>query len=670
MADFELFSNFKPRGDQEQAIDKLVRGFNKGQDAQVLLGITGSGKTYTVANVIQQLGIPTLIMSHNKTLAAQLYGEFRQFFPNNAVEFFISYYDYYQPEAYITHTDTYVEKETSVNDQIERLRLRATSSLFEREDVIIVASVSSIYGLGSPQDYKDLCLYLEPGMKIERDQMLHRLVDIQYERTNTDLEHGSFRVRGDTVEILAAYEEDVYRIEMWGDEIERVSRVHKVTGDVIGSLKGVAVYPNSHYVAGLLRIEKAMALIKAEAEERVTEFRRQNKLVEAQRLEQRVKFDMEMLSEVGYCNGIENYSRHFAGKNEGDPPNTLFDYFPDDFLVVVDESHASVPQIGGMFNGDRSRKQNLVEFGFRLPSALDNRPLRFHEWEERARKLLFVSATPSQYELQRSSGVFVEQIIRPTGLLDPKVEIRPTNGQVDDLLNEIREQVERRERVLVTTLTKRMAENLSDYLRKLDVRVRYLHSEIHSLERIEILRDLRLGHFDVLVGINLLREGLDLPEVSLVAILDADKEGFLRSETSLMQTSGRAARNAAGRVIFYADNVTKSMKKVIDETNRRRVIQDEYNKKNGITPKTIRKTVEEILATTSAAAEGRRGTEEETLPEVTPSDLTAAEKEELIIRLEEKMFRHADSLEFEKAARVRDEIERIKGSHVPDEFSK
>ncbi len=668
MPPFQLVSKFEPRGDQQKAIKQLVTGFQKGLNAQVLLGITGSGKTYTVANVIKQLGLPTLIMSHNKTLAAQLYGEFKQFFPENAVEYFISYYDYYQPEAYIPTTDTYVEKETSVNNQIERLRLRATSSLFERDDVVVVASVSSIYGLGTPQDYKKLGLFLEPGLQIERDKILLRLVEIQYERTNADLDYGTFRARGDVVEILPSYEEDVFRVEMWGDEVEKISRVHKVTGEVKAPLKGVVIYPDSHYVATRERLDRAMEAIREEMEIRLVELKKQNKLVEAQRIEQRTRFDLEMLAEVGYCNGIENYSRHLIGSKPGDPPNTLFDYFPEDFLVVVDESHVTVPQIGGMFNGDRSRKTTLVEHGFRLPSALDNRPLKFHEWEGKVPRILFVSATPANYELEKSKGVLVEQIIRPTGLLDPKIEIRPTKDQVDDLLEEIRGQVGRGERVLVTTLTKRMAENLSDYLRKLDIRVRYLHSEVDSLERVQIIRDLRLGNFDVLVGINLLREGLDLPEVSLVAILDADKEGFLRSETSLMQTSGRAARNAAGRVIFYADNITKSMKKVIDEVNRRRKIQQEYNEEHNIEPKTIKKTVEEIMAQTSAASAAMRKEDvPDELSRVKPAELTPDEREELIARLEEQMFRYADGLEFEKAARIRDEIERIRSGDAPEE---
>ncbi|HEB83667.1 MAG TPA: excinuclease ABC subunit UvrB, partial [Bacteroidetes bacterium] len=629
MAEFHLVSTYQPRGDQGDAIRKLVQGFREGRDAQVLLGITGSGKTFTVANVIRQLGLPTLVMSHNKTLAAQLYGELRQFFPDNAVEYFVSYYDYYQPEAYVPTSDTYVEKETSVNEQIDRLRLRATSALFERDDVIIVASVSSIYGLGSPEDYKSLCLFLETGAKVSRTEILYGLVDIQYNRTNTDLEYGSFRARGDTVEILPAYEEDVIRLELWGDEIERISRVHRITGEVKARLRAVAVYPNTHYVSAALNRERAIRTIREELEQRLEEFRAEGKLLEAQRLEQRTRFDLEMLAEVGYCNGIENYSRHFSGKQPGEPPFTLFDYFPDDFLVVVDESHVTVPQIGAMYNGDRSRKETLVEYGFRLPSALDNRPLKFHEWEERAKRLLFVSATPSTYELNRAGGEIVEQIIRPTGLLDPRIDLRPTEGQIDDLLEEIRAVTERGERVLVTTLTKRMAENLSDYLRKLDIRVRYLHSEVNTLERVEILRDLRLGQFDVLVGINLLREGLDLPEVSLVAVLDADKEGFLRSETSLMQTAGRAARNAAGRVLFYADRVTDSMRKVMEESNRRRKLQEEYNRAHNIQPKTIRKTVDEILAQTSAA-QVRREEEAPLLPEMQPSELTPEAREELI----------------------------------------
>jgi excinuclease ABC subunit B len=665
---FELVSSYQPRGDQGEAIQSLVNAFNADSDAQCLLGITGSGKTFTVANVIQQLGKPTLIMSHNKTLAAQLYGEFRQFFPNNAVEFFVSYYDYYMPESYIPTTDTYVEKETDVNAEIDRLRLRATSSLFERNDVIVVASVSSIYGLGNPEDYKRLCLFLEPGLTISRDEILTRLVEMQYNRTNSDLDYGSFRARGDTVEILPKYEDEVIRIEMWGDDIERITKLHQVTFDVRSELKGVAIYPNSQYVATVPRIEQAMKTIRAELDPALERMRSQGKLLEAQRLEQRTRFDLEMLGEVGFCQGIENYSRHFTGKNVGEPPFTLYDYFPDDFLVVVDESHVSVPQIGAMYLGDRSRKETLVDYGFRLPSAMDNRPLKFNEWEQRAKRLLFVSATPSKYELTRTDGEIVEQIIRPTGLLDPKIEIRPTAGQVDDLMEEVRSAAEKNERVLVTTLTKRMSENLTDYLRRLDIRVRYLHSEISTLERIEILRDLRLGHFDVLVGINLLREGLDLPEVSLVAILDADKEGFLRSETSLMQTSGRAARNAAGRVIFYADSITKSMKKVIDETNRRRVVQHDYNVANGIEPKTIRKTVDDILAQTHAAHE--RKSDEVEIPGREGVELTEGEKDALISRIEEQMFRAADGLEFEKAAVLRNQIDRLKGSNVPTEFQK
>ncbi len=665
-ARFELVSKYKPRGDQGQAIEQLVRGYREGRNAQVLLGITGSGKTFTVANVIEALGLPTLVMSHNKTLAAQLYGEFRGFFPNNAVEYFISYYDYYQPEAYIPSTDTFVEKDTSVNDEIDRLRLRATSSLFERDDVIIVASVSSIYGLGNPDEYKRLGLYVEPGMTLSRDNLLRRLVEIQYERTNADLDYGKFRVHGDVVEIFPKYDDSPVRIEMWGDEIERLTKIHPVTMETLLELKGAAIYPNTVYVSGEEKVRMAMQTIREELAVRLEELRKANKLVEAQRLEQRTRFDLEMMSEVGFCSGIENYSRHFTGKAAGEPPYTLYDYFPDDFLVVIDESHASVPQIGAMYNGDRSRKEVLVDYGFRLPSALDNRPLKFHEWEERAKRVLFVSATPAEYEIKRAEGILVEQIIRPTGLLDPIIEVRPTEGQVDDLMEEIRKQTESGERVLVTTLTKRMAENLADYLRNLNIRVRYLHSEIQSLERVEILRDLRLGHFDVLVGINLLREGLDLPEVSLVAILDADKEGFLRSETSLMQTAGRAARNAAGRVLFYADRVTDSMQKVIDETNRRREAQHQYNEANGITPKTIQKTVEEILSQTKAAHERTQG--DVLLKDVDPQDITDDAREELIARLEEQMFRAADSLEFEKAARIRDEIDRLRPGSVPVEI--
>ena len=664
-ARFELVSKYQPRGDQGEAIDQLVRGYREGRNAQVLLGITGSGKTFTVANVIKELGLPTLVMSHNKTLAAQLYGEFRGFFPNNAVEYFISYYDYYQPEAYIPSTDTFVEKDTSVNDEIDRMRNRATSSLFQRDDVVIVASVSSIYGLGNPEDYKQLGIFLEPGMSIPRDALLRRLVEIQYERTNADLDYGKFRVRGDVIEVFPKYEDAPTRIEMFGDEIERLTKVHPVTMEKLLDLKGTPIFPNTVYVSSDERMRTAMGTIREELGVRLEELRKQNKLVEAQRLEQRTRFDLEMMAEVGFCSGIENYSRHFTGKAPGEPPYTLYDYFPDDFLVVIDESHASVPQIGAMYNGDRSRKETLVDYGFRLPSAMDNRPLKFNEWEERAKKVMFVSATPSNYELTRSGGVVVEQIIRPTGLLDPIIEIRPTEGQVDDLLDEVRKQTEKGERVLVTTLTKRMAENLADYLRNLNVRVRYLHSEIDSLERVEILRDLRLGHFDVLVGINLLREGLDLPEVSLVAILDADKEGFLRSETSLMQTAGRAARNSAGRVLFYADRTTDSMQHVIDETNRRREMQNKYNKEHGITPQTIKKTVEEILSQTKAAHERSEG--EVMLPNIDPQDMSDDTRDELIARLEEQMFQAADALEFEKAARIRDEIDRLRPGSVPAE---
>lgn len=665
-ARFELISKFSPRGDQETAIDQLVRGYHAGQDAQVLLGITGSGKTFTVANVIKELGLPTLIMSHNKTLAAQLYGEFRQFFPNNAVEYFISYYDYYQPEAYMPTTDTYVEKETSINNEIDRLRLRATTSLFERDDVIVVASVSAIYGLGNPSDFKELCLYLEPGMSISRETIIDSLIENQYDRTNADLLHGKFRARGDVLEIYPKYDDSIVRVEMWGDEIDRISKLHPVTFDTQAVLKGVALYPNTHYVSGSDRLKMAMGTVRTELSQRLDVLRKDGKLLEAQRLEQRTRFDLEMMAEIGFCQGIENYTRHFSGKAPGEPPFTLFDYFPDDFLVVVDESHVSIPQIGGMYNGDRARKETLIDYGFRLPSALDNRPLRFPEWEERAKKLMFVSATPSDYELKRSGGVLVEQIIRPTGLLDPQIDVRPTKGQVDNLISEIQERAAKKERILVTTLTKRMSENLTDYLRRLDLRVRYLHSEINSLERIEILRDLRLGHFDVLIGINLLREGLDLPEVSLVAIMDADKEGFLRSETSLMQTAGRAARNAAGMVIFYADRVTASMRKVIDETKRRREIQEAYNKEHNITPKTIKKTVEEILESTRAAHE--RSKDDVLVPEEQIKELSPDAREELLARLEEQMFRAADSLEFEKAAQIRDEIDRLRGSHVPEEF--
>ncbi|NLG61479.1 MAG: excinuclease ABC subunit UvrB, partial [Candidatus Cloacimonetes bacterium] len=589
MATFDLKLPFELSGDQPSAIEELAAGFQAGERYQTLLGVTGSGKTVTMANVIQRLGRPTLVMSHNKTLAAQLYGELKQFFPHNAVEYFISYYDYYQPEAYVPSSDTYIEKDSSINEDIERLRLRATSSLMERDDVIVVASISCIYGLGDPIQYRQLMLMLEVGQQMTRRDILQSLVRIQYARNDMEFVRGTFRVRGDVVEIFPAYEEQAVRIELWGDEIERISRFDPITGETIVRLQRAAIYPATHFVTQKSTVERAVTLIRDELEERLLELRAAGKLLEAQRLEQRTNFDIEMLLEIGTCPGVENYSRHLTGRAAGERPACLFDYFPEDFLVIVDESHQTIPQIRGMYNGDRARKLTLVEYGFRLPSALDNRPLTFEEWEEMVPRAMFVSATPGEYELAKTHGVVVEQLIRPTGLLDPPVEVRPVKGQVDDLLAEIRVREKRGERVLVTTLTKRMAEDLTDYLAQVGVRVRYMHADIDAIERMEILRDLRLGRFDVLVGINLLREGLDLPEVSLVAILDADKEGFLRDERSLIQTIGRAARNANSIAIMYADRITGSMQRCIEETNRRRAIQQAYNEAHGITPQTIRK---------------------------------------------------------------------------------
>jgi excinuclease ABC subunit B len=662
MPKFQLISDFQPQGDQGQAIEKLVTGLHQGQRFQTLLGVTGSGKTFTMANVIAQWGRPTLVMSHNKTLAAQLYGEFKGFFPHNAVEFFISYYDYYQPEAYVPTTDTYIEKETSINDEIDRLRLRATSSLMEREDVIIVASVSCIYSLGSPQDYRNLLLFLEKGKSYPRAEIMARLVDMYYTRNNLDFPRGAFRVRGDVVEIHPAYEEEAIRLEFWGDKLDRLTRFHILTGEVLEERERLALYPAKHFVTTLPGLQQALKAISTELDDTLAELRSQGKLLEAQRLEQRTKFDLEMMREVGYCSGIENYSRHLAGRAPGDRPFTLIDYFPEDFLLIADESHVTVPQIRGMFNGDRARKTVLVDYGFRLPSALDNRPLRFEEWEALIHNVVFTSATPADWEPEKSGGVIVEQIIRPTGLMDPEIVLRPVVGQIDDLISEIRSVVERGERILVTTLTKRMSEDLTEYLQGVGIRVRYLHSEIQSLDRVEILRDLRLAEFDVLVGINLLREGLDLPEVSLVAIMDADKEGFLRSERSLMQTAGRAARNAAGRVIFYADEITASMRKVINETERRRKAQAQYNAEHGITPMTIRKTVDEIMRATAAAdAKASPSAELARLVKESRRDyMTEWELEELIKRLETEMRKAAKDLDFEKAAHLRDEIHKLK----------
>jgi excinuclease ABC subunit B len=662
---FELVAPFPPRGDQPRAIEELAEGLKRGDKYQTLLGATGTGKTFTIANVIARHGRPTLVMSHNKTLAAQLYGEIKQLFPKNAVEYFISYYDYYQPEAYIPSTDTFIEKDSSINEDIEKLRLRATSSLMERDDVIIVSSVSCIYGLGDPREYRQLMLVLEQGQKIGRKQILEGLVNIQYARNDAAFERGNFRVRGDTVEVFPAYEEQGVRIELWGDEIERISRFDPLTGDTILVMKRAAIYPATHFVTQKSTIERAVHRIRHELDGRLKELLGQNRLLEAQRLESRTNFDIEMMMEIGTCAGIENYSRHIAGREEGERPACLFDYFPEDFLVVVDESHVSVPQIGGMFNGDRARKTVLVEHGFRLPSALDNRPLKFEEWEQLVPRAIFVSATPSAFELASSGGVVVEQIIRPTGLLDPEVIIRPVKGQVDDLLAEIRDRVEKQERVLVTTLTKRMSEDLTDFLQQAGVRVRYLHSDIDSIERVEILRDLRLGKFDVLVGINLLREGLDLPEVSLVAILDADKEGFLRSASSLIQTVGRAARNAQGKAILYADRITGSMQRMMDETNRRRETQVAYNLEHGIIPTTIIKSVEEIeLQTRVADARGQKAEQ----PMGGKGGKKAAERklpfgktpEEVLKDIERQMRDAAAQLDFEQAALLRDQYLELK----------
>ena len=663
MSTFKLVSDFKLQGDQPQAVEQLTRELKRGTRFQTLLGITGSGKTYTMANVIAEYSRPTLVISHNKTLAAQLYGEFRGFFPENAVEYFISYYDYYQPEAYVASTDTYIEKDTSINDEIDRMRLKATSSLLSREDVIIIASVSCIYGLGTPEDWKEMLLFLNKGQKIERNKILQKLIEIHYTRNDISFERGTFRVRGDVIELIPAYEKEAIRIEMFGDEIEQLSIVDIVTGELKNRLPSVAIYPAKHFVTSYSRLQAAIENIKTELEEQLTKLRRENKLVEAQRLESRANYDLEMMQEIGYCSGIENYSRHLTGRKPGERPYTLIDYFPDDFLIIIDESHVSIPQLHAMYHGDRSRKENLVEYGFRLPSALDNRPLNFKEFENIVKKCIFVSATPADYELEKSGGVIVEQIIRPTGLMDPEIEVRPIKGQIDDLVNEINERAEKKERVLVTTLTKRMAEDLSDYLAGVGIRVRYLHSEIDALDRVVLLRDLRLGEFDVLVGINLLREGLDLPEVSLVAILDADKEGFLRSERSLIQTAGRAARNVAGKVIFYADKITDSMQRAIDETNRRRKLQAEYNRENNIIPQTIYKSVEAVMGATRVAdakAESyssQSGAIKEEYYVDEWKKLSSDEKMEVLKQLEQKMFEAAAEMEFEKAAEYRDRLE-------------
>jgi len=652
---FQLVSDFAPQGDQPQAIEALVRGLEEGKRYQTLLGATGTGKTYTIAQTIARVNRPTLVIAHNKTLAAQLYSEFKAFFPHNAVEYFVSYYDYYQPEAYIPQTDTYIEKDSSINDEIDKLRHSATSALFERRDVIIVASVSCIYGLGSPEEYRELVLSLRVGSERPRNEILHKLVDIQYQRNDINFTRGTFRVRGDVIEIFPAGSgERAIRVELFGDEIDRISEIDVLTGEILGERDHVAIFPASHFVTRQEKMKIALKNIERELEERLAELRARGKLLEAQRLEQRTRYDLEMMHEMGFCSGIENYSGPLTFRKRGEPPYTLLDYFPDDFLVVIDESHQTIPQLRAMYNGDRSRKEVLVEHGFRLPSALDNRPLRFEEFEQKIHQVIFVSATPGPYELEKCPEM-VEQIIRPTGLVDPRVEVRPTKGQIDDLIGEIHERVARDERVLVTTLTKKMAEDLTDYLKEIGIKVRYLHSDIKTLERMAILRDLRLGAFHVLVGINLLREGLDLPEVSLVAILDADKEGFLRSERSLIQTIGRAARNADGTVIMYADTVTDSMERAIRETERRRRIQMAFNEKHGITPQTIRKKVADLIEATRAA--------EAKADYVTAADVDRMSREErqaLIDRLEKEMKEAAKALQFERAAELRDAILELK----------
>ncbi len=668
MDKFKLVSDYQPTGDQPQAIRELTEGILRGDKFQTLLGVTGSGKTFTMANVIAAINKPALVFSHNKTLAAQLFGELKSFFPHNAVEYFISYYDYYQPEAYVASSDTYIEKDSSINDEIDRLRLKATSSLLSRKDVIIVASVSCIYGIGDPEDYAAELLILNRGQRLERNEILGRLVDMFYTRNDFDFTRGTFRVRGDVVEVVPAYEREAYRIEMFGNEIESLSQVNVTTGEILGDVDTVAIFPAKHFVTPEHKMKRAIEAIKEELAERLAWFRNQGKLLEAQRLEMRTNFDLEMLQELGGCHGIENYSRHLSGRAPGQRPYTLLDYFPKDYLMIIDESHATIPQIRGMYFGDRSRKETLVEYGFRLPSALDNRPLQFDEFESMLNQVIYVSATPAEFELEKSNGVVVEQLIRPTGLIDPEVEVRPVKNQIDDLIGEIRQCVAKGQRVLVTTLTKRMAEDLTDYLAEMDIRVRYLHSEIQALDRVEILRDLRLAEFDVLVGINLLREGLDLPEVSFVAILDADKEGYLRSERSLMQTAGRAARNVDGKVIMYADTITGSMKKMIDETNRRREIQKKYNEEHGIIPRTIYKSAEEIMQATRVAdakaekygAEKRRGDSELKISDAEWSKMAPFQREELLDRLEKEMLDVSKKLDFERAAELRDEIERLK----------
>lgn len=654
MDHFELVSEYAPTGDQPQAIEQLVKGFKEGNQCQTLLGVTGSGKTFTMANVIQQINKPTLIIAHNKTLAAQLYGEFKEFFPNNAVEYFVSYYDYYQPEAYVPSSDTYIAKDSSVNDEIDKLRLSATSSLSERKDVIIVSSVSCIYGIGSPDDYQNMIISLRPGMEKDRDEVIRELIDIQYDRNEADFHRGTFRVRGDVVEIYPAdYTDTAVRVEFFGDEIDRITEIDILTGEIRNALNHIAIFPASHYVVPMEKILKAADAIEEELKERVEFFKSEDKLLEAQRISERTNFDIEMLKETGFCSGVENYSRHLSGLQPGQPPYTLIDYFGDDFLIIIDESHKTIPQIRGMYAGDQSRKQTLVDYGFRLPSAKDNRPLNFQEFEDKIDQILFVSATPGEYE-ENHELLRAEQIIRPTGLLDPKVEVRPVEGQIDDLIGEVHKEVEKGNKILITTLTKRMAEDLTEYMKDLGIRVKYLHSDIDTLERTQIIRDMRLNVFDVLVGINLLREGLDIPEITLVAILDADKEGFLRSEVSLIQTIGRAARNADGRVIMYADVITDSMRLAIDETMRRRTLQKKYNEEHGITPKTIKKAVRDLIRISKAVAE----TEDKMMKD--PESMSKKELEKLINQVKKQMQSAAADLNFEMAAQLRDKMVELK----------
>jgi len=653
MDKFKIVSNFKPTGDQPQAIDQLVDGINKGERFLTLKGVTGSGKTFTMANVIERVQKPTLVLAHNKTLAAQLCSEFKEFFPHNCVEYFVSYYDYYQPEAYVPHTDTYIEKDAQINEEIDKLRHSATAALFERKDVIIVASVSCIYGLGDPEDYRDLVLSLRKGMIKDRDEVLRKLVDIQYMRNDINFIRGTFRVRGDVLEIFPAASSDkAIRVDFFGDEIERILEIDSLTGNVVGERQHVFIYPASHYATTSEKLQRAIVAIEEELQHRVKELREQDKILEAQRLLQRTNFDIEMMQELGYCSGIENYSRHISGREAGSAPYTLLDFFPKDYLMIIDESHVTIPQVRGMYFGDKSRKDTLVEYGFRLPSAYDNRPLNFGEFESKLNQVIFVSATPAAYETEKSSRI-VEQLIRPTGLVDPEIEVKPVKGQIDDLIGEIKLRIDKNQRVLVTTLTKKMAEDLTSYLKEMDIKVRYLHSDVDTMERMEIIRDLRLGEFDVLVGINLLREGLDLPEVSLVAILDADKEGFLRSETSLIQTIGRAARNVDGKVIMYADSITDSMRKAISETNRRRKIQSDYNKEHDITPKTIYKAVREVIEAT------KTGEEIEKYNAKPKEKIKKEEIKTIIEALEQEMKEYAKNLEFEKAAELRDRIREL-----------